>query len=92
MDRPPRDEPAPEPPAVVEAAPAPAPAPDNSEVVDLIRGLQAQVDALSRPAPERDAPASDGDSEALATMRDELEQLRQHLATRPTPQDVQGFR
>ena len=82
MDRPPRDEPAPEPPAVVEAAPAPAPAPDNSEVVDLIRGLQAQVDALSRPAPERDAPASDGDSEALATMRDELEQLRQQAENR----------
>ncbi|MFC0199675.1 TrbI/VirB10 family protein [Paracoccus rhizosphaerae] len=84
MDRPPRDEPAPEPAAVVEAAPAPAPAPDNSEVVELIRGLQAQVDALSRPAPGRDAPASDGDSdsEALATIRDELEQLRQQAEDR----------
>ncbi|MFC0198976.1 TrbI/VirB10 family protein [Paracoccus rhizosphaerae] len=82
MDRPPREEPAPEPAAVVEAAPAPAPAPDSSEVIKLIQGLQTQVDALFRPAPERDAPAPDGDSEALATMRDELEQLRQQAEDR----------
>lgn len=82
MDRPQREEPAPEPTAVVETVPDPVPAPDNSEMIELIRGLQAQVDALSKPAPEAEGPASDGDNEALATLRDELEQLRQQAEDR----------
>lgn len=82
MDRPQREEPAPEPAAVVEAVPDPVPAPDNSEVIELIRSLQAQVDALSKPAPEAEGPASDGENEALATLQGELEELRQQAENR----------
>ena len=82
MDRPQREEPAPEHAVVVEAVPEPVPAPDNSEVIELIRSLQAQVDALSKPAPGRDAPASDGENEALATLQGELEELRQQAENR----------
>jgi len=82
MDRPQREEPAPEPAVVVEAVPEPVPAPDNSEVIELIRSLQAQVDALSKPQPEAESPASDGDSEALATLQGELEELRQQAENR----------
>ncbi|MBY0138351.1 TrbI/VirB10 family protein [Paracoccus yeei] len=82
MDRPQREEPAPEPAAVVEAVPDPVPAPDNSEVIELIRSLQAQVDALSKPAPEAESPASDGENEALATLQGELEELRQQAENR----------
>ncbi|MDC6679347.1 hypothetical protein OEZ78_28185, partial [Leclercia adecarboxylata] len=58
------------------AEPAPAPVSDNSEVVELIRGLQDQIDRLS------EAPAEDTDGEpvvdtqALDRMRGELDQLR----------------
>lgn len=82
MDRPQRKEPAPEPAVVVETVPDPVPAPDNSEVIELIRSLQAQVDALSRPAPETESPASDGENEALATLQGELEELRQQAENR----------
>ena len=82
MDRPQREEPAPEPAVVVEAVPDPVPAPDNSEVIELIRSLQAQVDALSKPAPEAESPASDGENEALATLQGELEELRQQAENR----------
>lgn len=82
MDRPQREEPAPEPAVVVETVPDPVPAPDNSEVIELIRSLQAQVDALSKPAPEAESPASDGENEALATLQGELEELRQQAENR----------
>lgn len=82
MDRPQREEPAPEPAAVVETVPDPVTAPDNSEVIELIRSLQAQVDALSKPAPEAEGPASDGENEALATLQGELEELRQQAENR----------
>ena len=82
MDRPQREEPAPEPAAVVETVPDPVTAPDNSEVIELIRSLQAQVDALSKPAPEAESPASDGENEALATLQGELEDLRQQAENR----------
>ena len=82
MDRPPREEPAPEPAAVVEAVPDPVPAQDNSEVIELIRSLQAQVDALSKPAPEAESPVSEGENEALATLQGELEELRQQAENR----------
>ena len=82
MDRPQREEPAPEPAVVVETVPDPVPAPDNSEVIELIRSLQAQVDALSKPAPEAESPASDGENEALATLQGELEDLRQQAENR----------
>ena len=82
MDRLPREEPAPEPAVVVEAVPEPVPAPDNSEVIELIRSLQAQVDALSKPAPEAESPASDDENEALATLQGELEELRQQAENR----------
>ena len=81
-DRPPREEPAPEPAAVVEAVPDPVPAQDNSEVIELIRSLQAQVDALSKPAPEAESPVSEGENEALATLQGELEELRQQAENR----------
>ena len=82
MDRPQREEPAPEPAVVVETVPDPVPAPDNSEVIELIRSLQAQVDALSKPAPEAESPALDGENEALATLQGELEDLRQQAENR----------
>lgn len=82
MDRPQREEPAPDPAVVVEAVPDPVPAPDNSEVIELIRSLQAQVDALSKPAPEAEGSASDGENEALATLQGELEELRQQAESR----------
>lgn len=79
MDRPQREEPAPEPAVVV---PDQVPAEDNSEVIELIRSLQAQVDALSKPAPEAEGPASDGENEALSTLQGELEELRQQAENR----------
>lgn len=82
MDRPQREEPAPEPAVVVEAVPEPVPAPDNSEVIELIRSLQAQVDTLSKPQPEAESPASDGENEALAALQGELEDLRQQAENR----------
>ena len=82
MDRPQREEPAPEPAVVVEAVPEPVPAEDNSEVIELIRSLQAQVDALSKPAPEAESPASEGENEALAALQGELEELRQQAENR----------
>ena len=82
MDRPQREEPAPEPAVVVETVPDPVPAPDNSEVIELIRSLQAQVDALSKPAPEAESPASEGENEALAALQGELEELRQQAENR----------
>lgn len=73
-----RPRPTPEPEPVEVAAPETAPAPvnDNSEVVDLIRGLQDQIDRLSE-APAEDAEGEPVmDTEALDQMRAELDQLR----------------
>ncbi|WP_282030064.1 hypothetical protein, partial [Paracoccus marcusii] len=55
---------------------------DNSEVVELIRGLQDQIDRLS------EAPAEDADGEpvvdtqALDQMRGELDHLRNEAQSR----------
>lgn len=74
-------------PAAVEVAePEPAPAPaaesDNSEVVDLIRGLQDQIDRLSE-APAEDAEGEPVvDTQALDQMRGELDQLRNEAQSR----------
>lgn len=78
LTRPQRAEPAPE------AAPEPEAEPvqtgDNSEVVDLIRSLQEQIDGLKNPPAEAEAPQVDDD--ALAAMREELDQLRQQAEAR----------
>tara|TARA_R110001606_G_scaffold395760_3_gene568773 strand:- start:10314 stop:11708 length:1395 start_codon:yes stop_codon:yes gene_type:complete len=77
-----RPQAAPEPEPVEVAEPAPAPVSDNSEVVELIRGLQDQIDRLS------EAPAEDTDGEpvvdtqALDRMRGELDQLRNEAQSR----------
>ncbi|TGN68319.1 conjugal transfer protein [Paracoccus liaowanqingii] len=68
--------------AAPDTTPAPAPANEGSELADLIRGLQDQIDRLS------DAPAEEGvaepvmDTEALEQMRGELEQLREEAQSR----------
>jgi type IV secretion system protein VirB10 len=77
-----RPQAAPEPEPVEVAEPASAPVSDNSEVVELIRGLQDQIDRLS------EAPAEDADGEpvvdtqALDRMRGELDQLRNEAQSR----------
>lgn len=77
-----RPQAAPEPEPVEVAEPTPAPVSDNSEVVELIRGLQDQIDRLS------EAPADDPegepavDTEALDQMRSELDQLRNEAEAR----------
>jgi len=79
-----RPRPTPEPEPVEVAAPETAPAPvnDNSEVVDLIRGLQDQIDRLSE-APAEDAEGEPVmDTEALDQMRAELDQLRNEAEAR----------
>ncbi len=79
-----RPRPAPEPEPVEVAAPetAPAPVSDNSEVVDLIRGLQDQIDRLSE-APARDVEGEPVvDTVALDQMRSELDQLRDEAQSR----------
>ncbi|MBM3603274.1 MAG: conjugal transfer protein [Alphaproteobacteria bacterium] len=73
-------EPEPQPETV--AAPAPAPAEDNSELVELVRSLQAQIDALSAPAKESEEVAPQVDTTALDAMRDDLEQLREEAEAR----------
>lgn len=77
-----RPQAAPEPEPVEVAEPAPAPVSDNSEVVDLIRGLQDQIDRLSE-APAEDAEGEPAvDTEALDQMRSELDQLRNEAEAR----------
>ncbi|QDA36027.1 conjugal transfer protein (plasmid) [Paracoccus liaowanqingii] len=92
LDSAPRLAPGAAPEPVLVAAPdtTPAPAPVNegsegnedSELANLIRGLQDQIDRLS------DAPAEEGvaepivDTEALEQMRGELEQLREEAQSR----------
>lgn len=75
-------------PQQAEPAPEAAPGPeadsvqtgDNSEVVDLIRSLQEQIDGLKNQPAEAEAPQVDDD--ALAAMREELGQLRQQAEAR----------
>ncbi|MEO1949829.1 TrbI/VirB10 family protein [Thioclava sp.] len=77
-----RPRPAPEPIEVAAPETAPAPVNDNSEVVDLIRGLQDQIDRLSE-APAEDAEGAPFvDTEALDQMRAELDQLRSEAEAR----------
>ncbi|WP_373947144.1 TrbI/VirB10 family protein [Paracoccus marcusii] len=78
----PRPAPAPEPVEVAAPEAVPAPVSENSEVVDLIRGLQDQIDRLSE-APAEDAEGEPVvDTEALDQMRSELNQLRDEAEAR----------
>ena len=78
----PRPAPAPEPVEVAAPEAVPAPVSENSEVVDLIRGLQDQIDRLSE-APAEDAEGEPAvDTEALDQMRSELNQLRDEAEAR----------
>lgn len=77
-----RPQAAPEPEPVEVAEPASAPVSDNSEVVELIRGLQDQIDRLS------ETPAEDAEGEpvvdtaALDQMRSELKRLQDQAQSR----------
>ncbi|TJZ90569.1 conjugal transfer protein [Paracoccus gahaiensis] len=68
--------------AAPDTTPEPAPVNEGSELADLIRGLQDQIDRLA------DAPAEESDvepvldTEALEQMRGELEQLREEAQSR----------
>lgn len=76
LTRPQRNEPAPE--AASEPVAEPVQTGDNSEVVDLIRSLQEQIDGLKN----QPAEAPQVDEDALAAMREELDQLRQQAEAR----------
>ncbi len=80
LTRPQRAEPAPEAAPESEPEAEPVQTGDNSEVVDLIRSLQEQIDGLKNQPAEAEAPQVDDD--ALAAMREELDQLRQQAEAR----------
>jgi len=71
-----------EPEPVEVAEPEPAPANDNSEVVELIRGLQDQIDRLSAPPADDGNDAPEIDTAALDALRDELGELRNEAEAR----------